>query len=90
MANILHMCAKNDHNGNPQRLYVLSSDEGEFIAAWDEGYMGFDAVPGIWRKDAYLSQRFDISITKYKQLKRTLPSPDYAHEVKGYAHLVNA
>jgi hypothetical protein len=83
----IHYCAENDYYGNPQRLYVLSNEDGKFIAAWDEGYLGSDAVPGIWRKEAYQAQRFDISVTKYKQLLRTLPSPDYAHEVEGYAHL---
>lgn len=88
MANILHMCAKNDHNGNPQRVFVMSDEEtGEFIACWDEGYKGSDAVPRPWRKDAYLSQRFDVSVAKYKALLRSLPSPDYAHDVKGYSHL---
>jgi hypothetical protein len=87
MTNILHFCADNDHYGNPQRLYVLSNDEGKFIACWDEGYHGHHAVPGIWRKMAYLSQRFDVSVTKYKQLLRSLPSPAYAHDVEGYSHL---
>jgi hypothetical protein len=88
MANFLHLCTKNDNNGNPRRLFVLSDNEtGKFLACWDEGYKGSDAVPGIWRKDAYLSQRFDVSVTDYNKLRRTLPSPDHANEVEGYAHL---
>jgi hypothetical protein len=87
MTDILHFCAPNDYYGNPQRLYVLSNEEGKFIACWNEGYNGHHAVPGIWRDKAYLSQRFDISVTKYKNLLRTLPSPDYAHDVEGYSHL---
>jgi hypothetical protein len=90
MTGILHLCAKNDHYGNPQRAYVLSDEDGKFIAVWDEGYYGSDAVPGIWRKEAYLSQRIDVSVSKYKELLRTLPSPDYAHDVEGYSHLRNA
>ena len=87
MPPILHLCANNDYNGNPQRLYVLSNEEGKFIAAWDEGYNGHHAVPGIWRKEAYMAQRVNVSVTKYNTLKRALPSPDYAHEVEGYSHL---
>jgi hypothetical protein len=83
----IHYCAQNDYNGNPQRLYVLSDETGKNIACWDEGYMGSDAVPGIWRKDAYQAQRFNISVTKYKQLLRTLPSPKWADEVEGYERL---
>ena len=52
----------------------MSNNEGEFIAAWDEGYNGYHAVPEELRKEAYLSQRVDVSVTKYKQLKRTLPT----------------
>lgn len=84
---ILHLCATNDHYGNPQRLYVLNDEDGKFIACWDEGYKGHHAVPGWWRKSAYLAQRVDVSVTKYKQLLRDLPSPDYAYEVPGYSHL---
>ena len=87
MTSILHLCTKNDSNGNPRRLYVLSNDEGKFVAAWDEGYKGSDAVPGIWRKDAHLSQRFDVTVTEYNKLRRSLPSPDHAYEVEGYSHL---
>ena len=87
MTNILHMCAKNDVNGNPRRLYVMSNDDGKYIACWDEGYKGSDAVPGEFRKDAYLSQRFDVTVTEYNKLLRTLPHPDFAYEVEGYSHL---
>lgn len=86
---MLHLCTTNDNNGNPRRLFVLSNEEGEFIAAWDEGYKGSDAVPGPFRKQAYLAQRHDIKATEYNRLKRTLPSPDWAHEVPGYAHLLS-
>ena len=87
MTNILHFCATNDSYGNPRRLYVLSDEDGSFLAAWDEGYYGSDAVPGVFREKAYLSQRYDISVAKYNQLKRELPSPDHAYEIKGYEHL---
>jgi hypothetical protein len=87
MKNILHLCTKNDNNGNPRRLFVLSNDEGKFVAAWDEGYKGSDAVPGEFRKDAYLAQRLDVPVAQYNKLLRTLPSPDFAYEVEGYSHL---
>jgi hypothetical protein len=86
MTTIQHLCARNDVNGNPQRLYVLSVD-GERIAAWNEGYLGHHAVPGIWRSTAYSAERIDCSVALYRKLLRTLPSPDWAHDVPGYAHL---
>ena len=87
MVTIRHFCADNDRNGNPQRLYALIDPEGEMLAVWDEGYSGSDAVPGIWRKDAYFAEREKISVRKYKKLLRDYPSPAYAYEVKGYSHL---
>lgn len=85
---IQHLCTDNDRNGNPRRLYVLADNEtGEPISAWDEGYLGYEAVPGPWRSAAYAADREEISITKYNKLKRSLPSPAYAHDVPGYSHL---
>ena len=86
MAHIQHLCAPNDGYGNPRRLYVLISD-GESIAAWDEGYHGHHAVPGIWRDAAYNAERVNCTAKVYRDLKRTLPSPDWAHNVPGYGHL---
>jgi len=85
-----HLCASNDPNGNPRRLFVLVDEDlpvATRVAAWDEGYSGSDAVPGVWRKQAYNAQRMDISVSLYKELKRRLPSPAWAHEVPGFEHL---
>lgn len=83
---MLHFCASNDVNGNPQRLYALVSNCG-IIAVWDEGYHGSDAVPGIWREEAYNAARHNISVRKYKQLLKANISPAYAHLVPGFEHL---
>ena len=84
---IKHFCASNDLNGNPQRCYVLVDEDGEAMAAWDEAYMGSDAVPGVWRREAYSAERSSITVREYKRLLKTLPSPSYAHDVAGYSHL---
>jgi hypothetical protein len=89
MATIVHYCAPHDHNGNPQRCYVLFNLDNEAVAAWDEGYLGNLALPGIWREAAYNAPRINCSVTKYRKLLRTLPSPAYAHDVPGYSHLRN-
>jgi len=81
-----HLCTYNDRNGNPRRLYVLIVD-GTRTAAWDEGYSGCDAVPGPWRNKAYRAERVEITPGLYYELRRTLPSPRYADEVPGFAHL---
>lgn len=89
MADIVHYCASNDVNGNPQRCYVLTDLDGQPVAVWDEGYLGSHAVPGWWRETAYNAPRISCSVTKYRKLLRTLPSPAYAHDVPGYSHLRN-
>lgn len=89
MATIVHYCAPHDHNGNPQRCYVLIDPDDVAVAAWDEGYLGDHAVPGLWRETAYNAPRINCSVTKYRKLLRTLPSPAYAHDVPGYSHLRN-
>jgi hypothetical protein len=87
MTTFWHYCATNDKNGNPRRVYVLADEDGTQLAAWDEGYLGSDAVPGIWRRMAYEADRINVSARDYRRLLRTLPSPAWASEVPGYAHL---
>jgi hypothetical protein len=85
-----HLCADNDYNGNPRRLYVLVDENLPVparVAAWDEGYSGADAVPGVWRDCAYLAERMNITVSLYNELRRTLPGPKWPHEVPGFAHL---
>ena len=86
---LIRLCATNDRNGNPRRVYVMISD-GAAIAAWDEGYSGSDAVPGIWRQNAYNAPSFAVTPAEYRECLRDLPSPAYAYDVKGYAHLRHA
>ncbi len=81
-----HLCTHNDRNGNPRRLYVLIVD-GTRVAAWDEGYYGSNAVPGPFRRAAYNAERVNIKPGLYNELRRTLPSPKWAHDVPGYEHL---
>jgi hypothetical protein len=87
---IKHFCAANDVNGNPQRCYVLVDEDGRNLAAWDEGYLGDHAVPGIWRREAYAAERIDCSMRWYRKMLRTLPSPAYACDLPGYSHLRSA
>jgi hypothetical protein len=44
-------------------------------------------VPGLWRDKAYRTERAEITPGLYNELRRTLPSPRYADEVPGFAHL---
>jgi len=85
---IIHYCAPNDTNGNPRRCYVLFDIDNVAVAAWDEEYYGHHAVPGFWREQAYWSKRVECTPAKYRKLLKTLPSPNWAHDVPGYSHLL--
>ena len=84
---IKHMCAENDSNGNPRRVYAMIDEEGYYVAAWNEGYNGHHAVPGEWRRAAYHAERARISAREYYRIRAEVPSPDYAYDVPGYSHL---
>ena len=69
-------CADNDRNGNPRRIWVVSSDKGEPLFAWDEGYLGRNCVPGSLRKSFDDSVRVDCNLSTYRMLVK-LPSPEF-------------
>jgi hypothetical protein len=84
---IVHLCADNDRNGNPRRLYALTDEAGLILASWDEGYSGYQAVPGPWRDAAYNAERQPVSVSSYRWVLANTPHPDWAHDVPGYEHL---
>jgi hypothetical protein len=67
---MLHVCAPNDTNGNPRRVYVhIVNDKvrGSIVAgAWDEGYEGYKAVPEAYRTMASYSHSVKVSPTEYR------------------------
>jgi hypothetical protein len=81
-----HLCADNDTNGNPRRLYVLVDECNQRIAAWDEGYEGWQCVPGLFRNAAYNAERINVPVKLYKELRRESIT-NWAHDVPGYASL---
>ena len=63
---ILHLCADNDLNGNPQRCYVALGKNNRFLGAYDEGYMGHNAVPKEMRDLAKTALRIPSTIELYE------------------------
>ena len=45
MPAMIRLATTNDKNGNPRRVFVLFSEGGEILGAWDESYAGNRAVP---------------------------------------------
>lgn len=66
-ARVVHVCAENDINGNPQRLYY----DTEKNKAYDEGYSGHHAVPKHLRDDAASAEfsfRLNVSADTYSEM----------------------
>jgi len=65
---ILHLCANNDPNGNPQRVFVaIDTRSGEILETMDEGYRGSVA----WRErypNGVEGPRFYTSKSEYHSL----------------------
>ena len=70
---MVHLCADNDENGNPQRGYMALVDKGEpgrfYSMFWDEGYQGHHCVPEELRKHAAEAVRSDTEVGNYEFLK---------------------
>ena len=59
-ARIVYVCAENDINGNPQRLYYDLKNH----KSYDEGYLGHHVVPENLRQNAHESEyNFKINVT---------------------------
>ena len=71
---VVHLCAPNDRNGNPNRCYVAFAGSA-LRGAWDERYDGFNAVPPELRQLALNAPRIDVAagvINKYKRWAKDL------------------
>lgn len=79
---ITHLCALNDSNGNPRRVFVVRDIRHGFVEAIDEGYEGESAAAGrypwfshraverLGLERAYIV-RYDTTPAEYRaQLKR--------------------
>lgn len=71
----MHLCASNDTNGNPRRLFIAVGPLGGILAVWDEGYQGHHAVPPVLRNAAASAVREPISVSSYEWLQQVCPSP---------------
>lgn len=63
-----HLCAPNDTNGNPRRVFVVQRlSDGLIEAAFDEGYSGREA----WTKhldeaEVIVGIRINVTVSEYK------------------------
>lgn len=74
---IQHLAAPNDVNGNPRRLYLVHDlIRGGSPRAYDEGYLGSEAVPQGIREDAHeLAPRLEVTPKAYRDTLRRFGVP---------------
>ena len=71
MSTLIKFNSRNDTYGNPRRLWAeLSSDTGELLAVYPEGYLGFNAVPSHLREKAKRCYSVQITVNSYESIKR--------------------
>jgi len=61
---ILRLAAPNDGNGNPRRVFVAF--DGSVVGAWDEGYLGSDAIPEALR-GSYGGITIEVTPREYRR-----------------------
>ena len=66
----IRLCAKNDVNGNPRRVFVLLDSDGCIVRAIDEGYAGVGALDGIFDYRQLGIPDFDTTPAEYRRLLR--------------------
>ena len=77
-AKILWLCAVNDKNGNPRRLYLETPNNGTAAVNcryWEEGYAGYSAITDDTLRDIIASDpetnKIRITVEQYNNTKKT-------------------
>jgi hypothetical protein len=58
---VIHLCAPNDRNGNPNRAFVAFERQA-LRGFWPEGFSGCHAVPDQLRELAAFAPRINVSV----------------------------
>lgn len=77
-AKILWLCAVNDKNGNPRRLYLETPNNGTSAINcryWEEGYAGHSAITDDTLRDIIArdpeTNKIKITVKQYENTKKT-------------------
>ena len=71
---LIHLCAPNDRNGNPRRLYLEFNDHGVAVRHWLEGYKGSHCVPAELRHAAATAPRINVAAAEFNAWRRACPA----------------
>ena len=67
---VLHVAAPNTPSGNPRRLFLCTHCKTGKVIAFDEGYVGYNAIPKAIQRDIIGPYRIEVSASEYKALLR--------------------
>lgn len=67
---VLHLCTKNDVNGNPRRLYVGLNSNGHVVRVTDEGYEGRPSWVRALSDRGVWDVRIEITPKAYREWKK--------------------
>ncbi len=67
---IIHLCTKNDRNGNPRRAWAVFDPKGLITAFYEEGYVGSEAVPPEQRARAYYAPSINVSPSEWNSWRK--------------------
>ena len=77
-AKVLWLCAVNDKNGNPRRLYLETPNNGTAAVNcryWEEGYAGHSAITDDTLRDIIArdpeTNKIRITVEQYNNTKKT-------------------
>jgi hypothetical protein len=73
MTVMIHLCAPNDRNGNPRRLFLELNECGCAVRHWLEGYKGSSCVPDGLRKAAAMAVRINVSASEWNSWRKACP-----------------
>ena len=69
---IIFIKSTNDQDGNPRRAWIELDDNGAKKNVFEQGYMGFNAVPERIREQAKRCIEIRVSVREYKELTLSL------------------
>lgn len=72
---VIQVKAPNTPSGNPRRLYVATHVKSGNVFAFDEGYQGKGALPGVVQTGMdFIAIAVAVSASEYNRLRKAFPA----------------
>ena len=67
---LIHLCTKNDANGNPRRAWAEFNDHGMILNFFEEGYVGSAALPDRLRERRYSAPSIQVPPSEWNSWRK--------------------